>query len=491
MDNRVVPSASEPRLANLAQTVFSALAWHGIGQLASQAISWASTLIVIRLLDPGDYGLLAMAMAFFSFVTLASDLGIGSAIVQAQTLTSAQVRQIHGYVLLFNGAAWLVTFFGAGLIATFFREPRLVAVLQTLSLSLLMLSFYIVPQSLLMRDLAYREKARVDLAAACISPIVTLGLAVAHMGVWSLVLGALAGHVVKVFGYNRAKPGHLTPGIPRPDATILLRFGALITVDRVLWWLYSSIDVIIAGRLLGKEILGFYSIALTLASLPIDKVMPTLVQVSFSTFSRIQEDRARLQRNLLRAFRVSVLFVVPVSWGMAVLADDAILLFFGQKWAQVTLPFPMICAVLPLRAIWSLLAPALFAIDRTRVNIVNMAIALCGMSLAFGIGANLGLVGLGWAWLLGFPPIVVITTLVALRALDISAVAVFQAIWRSLLSGLVMTGAAVGVQRSLPSDVNAVVALLLSAGAGALAYGCAILLLDRAGIQELRQLIRR
>ena len=100
--------------------ILSGLAWQGSAELLGQTVSWASTILVIRLLDPADYGLMAMATLFVSFVLLLADLGIGAAIVQAEALEEEDLRTIQTLVIAFNATAFAVTFLGSPLIAAFF-----------------------------------------------------------------------------------------------------------------------------------------------------------------------------------------------------------------------------------------------------------------------------------------------------------------------------------------------------------------------------------
>lgn len=470
--------------------VLSSLAWQGSAQLFGQLTSWASTIFVIRLLDPGDYGVMAMATLFVSFVLMLSDLGIGAAVVQAEHLDDDDLSAIQGFVFVFNGSGFAITLLGSGLIAAFFEEPRLVPILNALSACFLMLAFYVLPQSRLMRDLEFDKKAKVDFATLATSALTALGCAVAGFGVWSLVAGTLVTHLVRAVGFNLARPGSPRPRWSTGRGARFLRFGSVIVADRVLWFLYSNMDVTIAGKLLGKELLGFYSVALTLAAIPLDKVVPVLTQVAFPAVARIQQEPERVRANMLQALRYGNTVFLPVFWGMAWVAGDGLPLLLGEKWATAVVPFRLICLILPLKALAALLPPALFGVGRPIVNVGNMAISLALLSAGFAIGAQSGLRGLAMAWVLVYPLVFAITATRAFAVLGIR--------WRDLAAALAPAVAAasamsVGVWgvSALAVDWPAALRLAAAIAAGGAVYLGAVARFDRAAIREVRALLVR
>lgn len=475
------------------QRVLSSLAWQGSAQLLGQVISWASTILVIRLLDPSDYGLMAMATLFVGFVLLLADLGIGAAIVQADSLDDEDLRAIQAFIFVFNGLAFALTLFGSELIAGFFDQPDLTPILNTLSLTFLMLSAYLLPQSMLMRELRFDQKAKVDLAANVLSAIAAWAVAFAGFGVWALVAGAFASHVVRAVGFNVAVPRWIWPSLSFESfgrADRFIRFGFAIVLSRVLWFAYSNIDITIAGKLLGAEALGFYSVALTLAVIPLGKVMPVVTQVAFPAVSRIQHDKARVRQNMLRALRYGNMLFLPVFWGMAWVGEDAIVVLLGPEWALAVIPFQLTCLVLPLKALSTLLPPALFGMGRGMVNVFNQAVGLVVMSIGFAVGAQWGIVGLAYAWLLVYPLVFLVTGTTALPVVGITWTDVLDACRSSLVAALLMSIAVLLVQGWL-GGVNAPIRLVLSILAGVVTYTGVMFVTDRPMIGELRSLAGR
>jgi O-antigen/teichoic acid export membrane protein len=401
--------------------VIRSFLWQGGAQFGTQLVSWVSTLIVIRLLTPGDYGLLAMATLVLGFLFVVADLGFGSAIVQSKTIDERSLRELGGVILLVNLAYGLCAWLAAPPLAAFFGEDRLVAIIRVLSLNFLFIAVFTLPQSLLIREMDFARKARVDVTAAIASAVVALVLALLGFGVWALVGSMLMMNLTKALLFQWTRP--VLGALPRRLDALrpLMGFGLLISLDRILFFVYGQADIAIGGRVLGPETLGLYAIALSLAAMPMEKVIPIVTQVSFAAFSLIQEDRARINRNLLRAANLVSLGSFPLYFGLAATAPVLLPLILGERWSAAVLPLQIVCMILPLKAMAALFPPALFGIGRPGVNVGNMAIAAASMTLAFLVGVRYGVIGLCLAWLIVYPIVFAFTTARALRPLGLPA----------------------------------------------------------------------
>ncbi|WP_336511698.1 oligosaccharide flippase family protein [Candidatus Accumulibacter phosphatis] len=114
---------------------------------------------------------------------------------------------------------------------------------------------------------------------------------------------------------------------------------------------YSQADMFVAGKLLGKEALGFYSVAMHLASLPVQKVSGILNQVAFPAFSKIQNDSATVKLHVLKSVRILSFLSFPVLWGISSIAPEIVQLLLGPKWEPAILPLQILPMIMPLRMI--------------------------------------------------------------------------------------------------------------------------------------------
>ena len=464
--------------------------WLSTGSFIGQTISWLSTIFVIRLLLPSDYGLMAMATSITTLLMTISELGICSSIIQAREITEKEIRQVFGFGILTNLLAGVLCFMAAPIIASFYHEQKLIPLIRLLSVDFIIIIFYMVPESLYIREMNFKVKAIIDVSAQVGASILTLVLALYGLGVWALTAGLLAPHIIKAVSYNVGYSVRLKPIFNFKGAENYIKYGFHVTGSRLLYYLHSASDLVIVGKFLGNYLLGIYGVAINLASIPVDKVLPIINQVSFTSYSRIQNDPERVMKNVLRATRTMALVSFPIFFGMASVAKKALPLILGVKWAGIVVPFQLLCIVLPLKALSPLFNQAVFAIGKARVNVINSAIIFVVMAVSFLVGIRYGIAGVCYAWVIGYPAVFIITGIRSLRVLGITP--------RNYVSEIIfpfIASAVMAISLMLLSNVIAtfqpLVASLFLITAGVSIYVCISLMFRKNDYLELMRLLQR
>lgn len=474
----------------LKKQVLTALRWTVGAKFMTQLFTWAITIIVIRLLTPGDYGLMTMAMAVIALLNLLNELGMGAAVIQRRDLTERQLRQIFGLVLTVNAVLYTLLFFSAPLLSAFFKEPRVVDVVRVAGLQLLFMGFAVIPQSLLERALDFRRKSILEFFCSVCNSVVTLVLAYSGYGVWSLVFGSMTGYVLRTIGMNVISPFPHWPSFNWQGLRGIAAFGGMVTLERVLWYVYTQADVFIIGRLLGKEVLGVYAVAKHLASLPSQKLNAVITQVSLPAFSRIQTEPERVADYLLKATQALAVFAIPVFWGLSAVAPELIRVALDAKWAAAILPMQLISLVMPLNLVGSIVPTAVKAMGRPDITVVNLAIASAIVPAGLWVGSHWGIVGVSIAWALTYPVSFLIAIARASVVTGVSAWRYFHAMARAAVAGAGMYLAVLGCRIALSGVVPEAVLLGLMVAAGVVSYGALSWLVNRAQLRDTLALVR-
>jgi O-antigen/teichoic acid export membrane protein len=473
----------------LRQKVLSGLIWTGSARVLGQIFTWAITIVVIRLLSPTDYGLLAMATVFVSFLILMSEAGLGAALVQAPELDDLKLRGIFGAVILVHSALFLLLVAAAPAIAQFFEEDHLVLLIRILALQLLIAMFGVIPSALLTRVLDFRRLSIINLTGVLCGSLSTLGLALSGYGVWALVIGSLITSLWNTVAINVMSPYLKWPDFSMRGAVRLIAFGSQVTAARALWLVYSQADVFIAGKLLGTELLGFYSVSMHFASLPVQRLSGILNQVALPAFARSQDNPAAVSQNLLKALRVLGFVGFPILWGISSIAPEIVAVLLGPKWQAVVVPLQLLPLVMPLSLVSPFLNTAFQGIGRSGVVFMNVLTACLVMLPAFWIGAHWGLFGLCIAWVLGFPLVLGVNLW---RMLPLVALKLRDAL--SALAPAALTGAgmyaAVSFARHFAADrLDAPFLMALLIGIGAASYAGLAWIANRAAVHDIAELL--
>jgi PST family polysaccharide transporter len=386
----------------LDKTLVGGIAWTGTMKWISQLLTWGMTLIVARLLQPSDYGLIGMAAIYLGFVQLFSEFGLGTAVITMRELTDDQVSQLNTLSLFLGVLCFAASAAIAIPVAHFFRAPELAMVIVVMSIAFLVSAFRTIPYSLLQKDMRFKLLAVIDASQSIIQAICTLVLAFLGFGYWALVIGNLFQSFATVsltliwrrqrFAWPRAA-----------DLRGPLLFSWHIIIGRLSWYAYSNSDFAVAGRVLGQGPLGAYTLAWTLAHAPIEKFTVLVNQVTPSVYSAIQNDHAALRRYLRTITGGLALIIFPTTLGMALVANEFVRLALGAKWIGVVLPLELLALHALMQSNLIIAAPVLYAIRATRFLMWQSIASLAILSVSFYIGSRWGTAGVAGAWVLVWP----------------------------------------------------------------------------------------
>jgi O-antigen/teichoic acid export membrane protein len=462
------------------------LKWSSIAKLAGQTVSWVVTLAVFRLLTPEDYGLMALSMVLVSVVAGVAEFGLGSSLVQMPTLQQRDMARVGGALVALNIACGLVMALGAGLFARLLGDIRLTPILQVLSFQFVLTAIESVPLSLAQRNMDFKRLAGIELVATLLGSLTTLTLAWFGAGVWALVIGNLSGAALRTILYV-ALGGFVWPSFNFRGIGPHLRFGGAVTVTRFLWQLTFQADMLIAGRLFTRDAIGFYSVSMHLATLPMTKVMGIINQVAFPAVARLQDELPRLRQRLLDSLRMLALAAVPGMWGISCVAPELVDVVLGERWHDAIVPLQLVSFIAPLRMLNAVLATAVTAIGRADLELRNMIVSAIVLPSAFFIGALSGLNGLAFSWVCAIPIVFVFNFPRTLGALGFGVGELFAGTRGPLIAGAAMYGT-VSAARLATVDLHDWIRLSLLIVVGAVTYFAVVHFADRTIWSDARRL---
>lgn len=470
--------------------VLQAIYWSLAAKIAIQLFSWAVTFLVIRLLDPSDYGLAAMSEVVFAFLFMVTAEGMFSAIVQSREIDERKLRQMFGVLLVINTALFIVQYLTAPLLARYYHEPRIAPLLQLLATAFLFIPFSAIPASFLDRALDVRRRSLIEMGTQLVSGVLVLTLALAGLGVWALIWGSVARFALRAALLNMLAPWFRWPIFSLRGVESLVWFGSYMTLNHIVWFVYSRIDVFLGGRVLSARELGFYTVAAHLASLPMAKIVQMLNEIAFPAYARIQDHPEQVQRYLLKSLRLVTLVTLPMFLGLATIADEFIESVLGSAWLPAVTLLQVFCLVMPFQTITALLEAPLSALGHARTRLGNNLIALAVMPVAFLIGLQWGVLGLSLAWVVAYPLVWYAMLCRTLRVLGVRQAAFFQCVLTPLGASAAMLGAIVAISPLL-DGLPIYARLLAHVVVGVAVYGLLVVVFFRERLREAIALVRQ
>lgn len=488
-ETKASSTSSGSETESLDRTLVRGIAWTGAVKWLSQLLSWASTIVVARLLNPEDYGIVAMAGVFVGFIGLLNEFGLGAAVVALRHLTEKQIASMHSLASLFGVAGFLLTCLAAIPVGRIYDASDVPLVIVVMGAGFAFLAVRSVPSALLEKTLQFKLLAVLEGGQAIVAALVTVGLAWWGVGYWALVVGGVAGHVaVTAVILSRYPVRYARPSFHSLHEA--LRFSSHVLVGRISWYVASNADVFIAGRILGPGIVGAYSFACTLANLPLDKITALLSRVMPAFYSSVQTDPTVLRRYLLLLTEGLALLTFPVGVGMALVAPAFVPLVLGEKWVGVVLPLQVLSCWAVVRSLFGLISPILFVTGGSRLSMLSGLLCMVIYPIGFWIGSGWGAVGIALAWVAVQPVSWIMPYRHALAALQLPLREYLSVLWPAVISTVTMAGGIYLFRQTVPESGSSLLQLLCEAAAGVAMYAAIIGLFHRARLSQVLGLIR-
>jgi teichuronic acid exporter len=436
--------------ANLVNKAMSAFRWVAALRFMGQLISWLSTIFVIRFLAPEDYGIISLAEVLRTLLVLFSTMGLGQGLMKVSELTPSLVQKALGLMVLVNGLLFLVQFFSAPYIAQFYDAPELELVLQVLAFTYLLIPWISIPSSLIARELDHKKTSQITFISNVLASGLSLTLAYLGYGYWALIAAIIFTMIFNCVCFNRILDYPRLPSFRFTGTSEVFKFGAFIAMSDIFYAAYNKVDVAVAGKYFDIAEIGFYGVAIQLATMLMSKSIPLFNVVAFPAFARMNALSGDSNEYLVTTLRFASAFIFPVFLGVAMVGKDLILLVLGSNWVHISGLFTILVVSVPFRILAYVITPALLAGGGARLDVMNSFITLVFLTVALAIFLPYGLSGVAVAWSLTSLCLFGVMLVRGGKLLKLPVMAVLSALAPAFLGSLVMCIAIYVVDSQFP-----------------------------------------
>jgi O-antigen/teichoic acid export membrane protein len=377
----------------------------------------------------------------------------------------------------------------APLAAAYYRQPMVAEMLRVQALIYLTTPFIALPYALLSRRMDFRLQARVNILASIASASTALAGALGGLGVWTLVIAPMALFGVRAVGMTIAARSLMWPSFNFRGAGDLARYGGVMAVGQLFWFIESQADVFIAGRAFTPYMLGIYTTGLFLTQIFVTKVVPPLNEVAFSAYARLHHEPGALGAAFARGVRIVMVAALPFYMGLAAAAEPLVLTALGPKWIETIPVVRLLAFAMPFMTLQVLFSPACDASGRPGISVRNGAVGALILTIAYLIGVQWGPTGLCYAWIGAYPVYTLISARRSLPVIGLTAQALMDAIAPPALAALAMGIIVTGVDHLLP-PMAPLARLGWLIPAGVISYTGWLMLFARGVIDDLVSVIR-
>lgn len=376
-----------------------------------QGIQFSVTVVLARLLTPGDFGAVALISVFTGLATIFVDAGFSFALIQKQDTTDNEESSVFWVNLL----AGFLLFIGissiSSKVAHYLEVPGGPWLLVLFAASILINALGAIHLAMITKRLQFKSIFKVSLIATASSGIVAIMAALHGLGVWALGLQVLvyaAVSTVLLWTYSSWRPSMV---LRVASLQRLFSFGSYMFLSALLDRVNYGVQNLLIGKIYGVQELGVYNRAEATQNVPQSVVNGLISRVLFPVFSQVADDPARLRRGLGQAIRLTMLVNAPLMLGMMVTSDLVVQVVLGDQWTNAVPILEALC-------IWGLIWP-LHVINLSVLSSLgysktffNVEVIKKVLSVALLIAASrVGLLWIAWAQV----AVAVIASLITMR----------------------------------------------------------------------------
>lgn len=430
----------------------------------SFVVRTGSLMIMARLLDPKDFGLVGMVTAVIGVFNVFRDFGLSTATVQRQNVTEKQVSTLFWINMLVGAILALITLAIAPLVARFYHEPKLIGVTAALASGFVFNAAGVQHTASLERAMRFTTLSVIDIISLLTSTGIGIAMASNGFGYWALVASTVLAPLTYTICVWIAAAW--VPGLPHRNVGVrsMMKFGGTITLNGLILYITMNFDKVLLGRYWGVDAVGIYGRAYQLINIPTDNLNSAAGGVAFAALSRVKEDSGRLRNFFLKAYSLILSLTVPIACACALFAEDMILVFLGPKWKEATLIFRLLA---PTTLAFAVLNPlgwllnALGLVTRAlKISLVLGPILIMG----FLVGLHYGPKGVASAYSIVMIGSIFPLTAWVVRGTQFSIRSVLAVAARPLVSGVIAAMVAIGARLQLLQGVRPVPRLFLETG---------------------------
>ena len=300
-------------------------------------------ILLARLLEPEEFGLIGMLAIFISFSNLFIDSGFSQSLIRKRECESKDYSTVFMFNILVSSFCYLILFQTSDQIALFYEKPILSDILKIYGFILFLQGFALVQQTALIKRLNFKYLAKVNIISSILSGFVAILMAYQGFGVWSLVCQQLLRQAI----LNILLWGNARVGIRFQFDRVLFKehlgFGFKMLLSGMVYSTSHNIYYLIIGKVFSSQELGFYTRAEQFNRLPSENVTGIISKVTYPLLSEIKDYPEKLLHAYRRLTQHTSFIVFIIMLGLSAMSQNIILVLIGEKWIPAAKYLAIMC----------------------------------------------------------------------------------------------------------------------------------------------------
>jgi hypothetical protein len=350
---------------SIKKKVFSGLVWTYAERFLAQSISIIVTVVLSRMIEPEEYGVIAIVTVFITFADTFAINGLGNALIQKKNADDLDFSSVFYFNIIFSMLLYFIIFEGAPFVAYLYKKDILTIVLRVMAIRIPIAAVNSVQQAYVSKIMEFKKFFYATLFGTLFSAVIGVIMATRGFGVWALVSQYMSNTIIdtlvlwKVVGW---RPKRM---FSWKRMKTLYSYGWKILATSLLINIYGNIQDLIIGKKFSAKDLAFSNKGRQFPSLIADNINTSISKVLFPAISEVQTDRKEVKKFTRRAISVGTYILSPILVGLAVIAKPFVEIILTDKWLPSVPYLRIMCLVFLLQPIQTASIQAMKAIGES------------------------------------------------------------------------------------------------------------------------------
>lgn len=306
--------------------------WNGLNQFFTQVINFSLTIVLARLLEPGDFGLIGKVIVITGFLGYFTEFGLIPSLLLRKNADKLDFNSVFWGSMVLALIMYSIIFFSAPYLSKFYDDMRLIILFRIIFIDFLFKPLTFIPTVIENKKLEYKRLALNDLIATLVSGILSVSAAFLNFGVWALVIQTVSRNLVMGILFSLTIKWEFSFLFSFERFKFLFGTGIHFAINNLVKFFAENVDFLLVGKFAGDSALGIYTFAFKISRYPLMKVWMVFGRMLFPAFTRINENINKIKNNYLKIFSISVVVITPLLLFIEFSIPYLITILVGDKW---------------------------------------------------------------------------------------------------------------------------------------------------------------
>lgn len=378
--------------------ISSGFIWNAVEKFLLTIGQVITGIVLARVLDPKDFGLIGMLSIFIVITQVFVDSGMSAALIQKQDKRKEDYSTVFIFNLTVSLFLYCILFLSAPQIAVFYGEPQLINLTRVLSFVLIINSFNIVQRSILEADINFKKLAIINTTSLTCASIVSISLALYGFGVWALVTQLMIIPFISTVLLWFSSPWKISIKFSYERFKILFNYGSKILFTSLYSAALQEMYTVAIGKVYNATKLGYFVQARKLLDLSEGSLTVVIKKVAFPVLSKLQDKEENLIDTHRKLVGLISCVILPIMVFIAISAEDIVYVLLGEKWSPIIVLIQWFCFSRIFYPINTLNMELLNAIGRSdlylKINLLKFPLIITVFIITISISLEAVVIGL-------------------------------------------------------------------------------------------------